>query len=192
MVDYIDQHKDRFGVEPVCKLLPIAPATYYEMKARERDPSRLPPRHRRDAQLCEHVRRVWRENFCAYGVRKTWKQLKREQISVARCTVQRLMRKMGLSGAIRGKAFKITTICDNYAQRPADLVERQFVAERPNQLWVADFTYVATWRGFVYVAFVIDVFSRMLVGWRVSTSLRTDFVLDALDQAIYERCGDDI
>ena len=140
MVDYIDRHKDRFGVEPICKMLPIAPATYYEMKARERDPSRLPRRHRRDAELCEHVQRVWRENFCAYGVRKTWKQLKREQISVARCTVQRLMRKMGLSGAIRGKAFKVTTIPDTNAQRPADLVERQFVAERPNQLWVADFS----------------------------------------------------
>jgi putative transposase len=187
MVRYIDEHKDRFGVEPICKLLPIAPATYYEMKARERDPSRQPPRQRRDAVLCEHVRRVWRENFCAYGVRKTWKQLKREKISVARCTVQRLMRQMGLSGAIRGKAFKITTISDTNAQRPAELVERQFVAERPNQLWVADFTYVATWRGFVYVAFVIDVFSRMLVGWRVSTSMKADLVLDALEQAVHAR-----
>ena len=187
MVRYIDEHKDRFGVEPICRMLPIAPATYYEMKARERDPSRLPPRQRRDIELCEHVRRVWQENFCAYGVRKTWKQLKREQISVARCTVQRLMRQMGLSGVIRGKAFKITTISDANAQRPADLVERQFVAERPNQLWVADFTYVATWRGFVYVAFVIDVFSRMLVGWRVSTSMKADLVLDALEQAVHAR-----
>jgi putative transposase len=187
MVRYIDEHKDRFGVEPICKMLPIAPATYYEMKARERDPSRQPPRQRRDAELCEHVRRVWRENFCAYGVRKTWKQLKREQIPVARCTVQRLMRQMGLSGVIRGKAFKITTISDANAQRPADLVERQFVAKRPNQLWVADFTYVATWRGFVYVAFVIDVFSRMLVGWRVSNSMKADLVLDALEQAVHAR-----
>jgi putative transposase len=140
MVRYIDEHKDRFGVEPICKLLPIAPATYYEMKARERDPSRMPARQRRDVQLCEQVRRVWQENFCAYGVRKMWKQLKREQILVARCTVQRLMRQMGLSGAIRGKAFKITTISDSNARRPADLVERRFVAERPNQLWVADFS----------------------------------------------------
>lgn len=187
MVRYIDANKDRFGVEPICSVLPIAPSTYYEMKAREHDPTKLPARHRRDAELRDHIRRVWRENFCAYGARKTWKQLKREKIAVARCTVQRLMRQMGLCGLTRGKAFKVTTIADENAHRPADLVERTFVASRPDQLWVADFTYVATWRGFVYVAFVIDVFSRMIVGWRVSTSMKADLVLDALEQAIHAR-----
>jgi putative transposase len=187
MVDYIDRNKDRFGVEPICTMLPIAPSTYYEMKAREIDPRRLPARHRRDQALREHIHRVWQENFCAYGTRKTWKQLKRENVAVAHCTVRRLMRQMGLCGLTRGKAFKITTISDAEAFRPADLVERKFVATRPNQLWVADFTYVATWRGFVYVAFVIDVFSRMLVGWRVSTSMKADLVLDALEQAIHAR-----
>ena len=186
MVRYIDEHKDRFGVEPICKMLP-APSTYYELKAREADPERLPARARRDAELKPQIERVWQENFCAYGARKTWKQLKREQIKVARCTVQRLMRQMGLCGVTRGKAFKITTVADENAHRPADLVERKFVATRPNQLWIADFTYVATWRGFVYVAFVIDVFSRMLVGWRVSTSMKADLVLDALEQAVHAR-----
>jgi putative transposase len=180
MLRYIEEHKDRFGVEPICRELPIAPATYYELKARERDPHRLPARHRRDGELCTHIQRVWHENFRAYGVRKTWKQLNRERVRVARCTVQRLIRGLGLRGVVRGKAFK-TTIPDEKALRPADLVERQFEAERPNQLWVADFTYVATWRGFVFVAYVIDVFSRMIVGWRVSNSLQTDLVLDALE-----------
>jgi putative transposase len=146
----------------------------------------LPPRAQRDLQLQAHIQRVWQENFCAYGVRKTWKQLKREHFRVARCTAQRLMRGLGLRGVVRGKGFK-TTIPDTLSLRPADLVNRQFKAERPNQLWVADFTYVATWRGFVYVAFVIDVFSRMLVGWRVSTSMKADLVLDALEQAIHAR-----
>ena len=134
-----------------------------------------------------HIRRVWQENFCAYGARKTWNQLNREQIRVARCTVVRLMRKLKLCGVRLGKAFKITAVADERAAHPADLVERQFVAERPNQLWVADFTYVATWRGLVYVAFVIDVFSRVLVGWRVSTSMKADLVLDALEQAVHAR-----
>lgn len=191
MVQYIDENKDRYGVEPICSMLPIAPSTYYEMKARERDPTKQPPRQRRDAELREHIRRVWQENFCAYGARKTWKQLRREKIAVARCTVQRLMRQMGLCGLTRGKAFKVTTIADENAHRPADLVERTFVATRPDELWVADFTYVATWRGFVYVAFVIDVFSRMLVGWRVSTSMKADLVLDALEQAIHARSATD-
>jgi len=187
MVRYIDQHKDRFGVEPICRILPIAPSLYYEVKARERDPSRLPARERNDAHLRGHIRRVWQENFCAYGVRKVWKQLKRERFEVARCTVQRLMRQMGLCGLTRGKAFKVTTVADENAQRPADLVNRQFVAVRPNQLWVADFTYVATWRGFVYVAFVIDVYSRCIVGWRVSASMKADLVLDAFEQAVHAR-----
>jgi transposase InsO family protein len=186
MFRYIEEHKDRFGVEPICKQLPIAPATYYELKARERDPARLPARARRDVELKPQIQRVWDQNMSVYGARKTWKQLNNEHIRVAKCTVQRLMRNMGLCGVVRGKAFK-TTVPDHSAQRPADLVERKFVATRPNQLWVADFTYVATWRGFVFVAFVIDVYARMIVGWRVSTSIKTDLVLDALEQAIHER-----
>jgi putative transposase len=188
MVAFIDAHREEYGVEPICKLLPIAPSTYYELKARQTDPRRVPARVRRDGELKPQIQRVWRENFCAYGAHKTWKQLNREKIRVARCTVQRLMRTLGLCGVKRGKAFKITTVSDDGAPRPADLVERQFVAERPNQLWVADFTYVATWRGFVFVAFVIDVFSRMIVGWRVSTSMKADLVLDALEQAVHARC----
>jgi transposase InsO family protein len=167
-------------------MLPIAPATYYELKARERDPARLPTRARRDLELTPQIQRVWEENFCVYGARKTWKQLNREDVKVAHCTVRRLMRKLGLCGVRRGKAFK-TTIPDENAHRLPDLVKRQFVANRPNQLWVADFTYVATWNGFVFVAFVIDVFSRTIVGWRVSTSLKADFVLDALEQAVHAR-----
>jgi putative transposase len=186
MVKYIDAHRCRFGVEPICKVLRIAPSTYYEQKARHADPTRLPVRMQRDERLRPHITRVWQENFCVYGVHKTWKQLKRENIPVARCTVQRLMRDLGLRGAIRGRGFK-TTIPDETAVRPADLVERRFVAQRPNQLWVADFTYVATWKGMVFVAFVIDVYSRMIVGWRVSTSMKADLVLDALEQAIHAR-----
>ena len=188
MFRYIEEHKDRFGVEPICKYLPIAPSTYYEQKTRQIDPTRVPARVRRDAELQPQIQRVWRENFCAYGAHKSWKQLNREKIRVARCTVQRLMRALGLCGVKRGKAFKVTTVSEDGAPRPADLVERQFVAERPNQLWVADFTYVATWRGFLFVAFVIDVFSRMIVGWRVSTSMKADLVLDALEQAVHARC----
>jgi putative transposase len=190
MVAFIDAHRSEYGVEPICAELPIAPSTYYELKARERDPERVPPRQRRDALLCDEIRRVWRENFCVYGARKTWRQLNREQIPVARCTIERLMGKIGLCGAIRGKAFK-TTIPDEKTQRPADLVERQFTAERPNQLWVADFTYVATWQGFVFVAFVVDVFARCIVGWRVSSSIKTDLVLDALEQALHARSDTD-
>jgi transposase InsO family protein len=167
-------------------VLPIAPSTYYAHEARRTDPEVLPARGRRDAELREQIDRVWRENFQVYGPRKVWKQLNREGIDVARCTVERLMRKMGLQGAIRGRRFK-TTIPDTTAVRPPDLVDRNFTASRPNELWVADLTYVATWRGFVYAAFVIDVFSRMIVGWRVSSSLRTDLALDALEQAIYSR-----
>jgi transposase InsO family protein len=185
-VQYVDDHKGRFGVEPICRQLQIAPSTYYEHKRRQRDPSRLPARSHRDAELREQIQRVWHENFCVYGVRKVWKQLGREQTEVARCTVQRLMRELRLRGAVRGKGFK-TTIPATMALRPMDLVHRQFRAERPNQLWVADFTYVATWRGPVFVAFVIDVFARMIVGWRVSTSMKTDFVLDALEQALHAR-----
>jgi putative transposase len=145
-----------------------------------------------DAELRDQIQRVWDTNEQVYGAEKVWRQLRRDGIRVARCTVERLMREMGLRGAVRGRAWIVTTRADDIATRPADLVDRQFVATRPNQLWVADFTYVATWRGFVYVALVIDVFARCIVGWRVSSSLRTDFVLDALEQAIYQRCGDGV
>jgi len=187
MARFIDAHRDDFGVEPICAVLPIAPSRYYELKARERDPQRRPARARRDERLCDHVRRVWRENRAVYGVRKVWKQLRREGQTVARCTVARLMRRLGLAGVVRGRKFTVTTIPDTATARPPDLVTRQFTAVRPNQLWVADLTYVATWRGFVYVAFVIDVFSRRIVGWRASNSLRSDLALDALEQALYDR-----
>jgi putative transposase len=189
MVAYIDDHRDRFGVEPICAVLPIAPSTYFLHKAQQRDVTKRSARARRDDDLRVAIRRVWDANHQVYGPKKVWKQLRREGVCVARCTVARLMREMGLRGASRGRAWVLTTRPDPASERPADLVDRQFAATRPNQLWVADFTYVATWRGFVYVAFVIDVFARRIVGWRVSASLRTDFVLDALEQAIYDRCG---
>ncbi len=188
MVSFIDQHRGAYGVEPICAEVPIAPSTYYEYKAREADPERVPARHRRDAVLVIDIRRVWEENFRVYGARKVWKQLNREQIRIAKCTTERLMQRLGLQGIRRGKAYK-TTIPDDDAARPADLVQREFTATRPNQLWVADITYVATWRGVVYVAFVVDVFARRIVGWRVWNSLRTDLVLDALEQALYARTG---
>ena len=185
---FINQHRDAYGVEPICTELPIAPSIYYECKAREADPERLPARHRRDAEMEIEIRRVWEENFQVYGVRKVWRQLNREQIKIAKCTVERLMQKLGLQGVKRGKGYK-TTIPDDSAARPADLVQRKFTAARPNQLWVADITFVATWRGVVYVAFVIDVFARCIVGWRVWNSLKTDLVLDALEQALFTRTG---
>ena len=188
MVSFIDDHREAYGVEPICKVLPIAPSTYFEQKARQADPSRLPARAQRDVILRDDIRRVWQENFSVYGQRKVWKQLNRKDVKVAKCTVERLMRDMGLRGAIRGRKFR-TTIVDDSVVRPADLVQRDFTATRPNQLWVADLTYVATWKGFVYVAFVIDVFSRRIVGWRASSSLRTDLALDALEQALYDRPG---
>jgi putative transposase len=188
MVRYIDDHRDCYGVEPICSVLPIAPSTYREHKARERDPSRLPPRAQRDAALEPEIVRVWEENFRVYGVRKVWRQLNREDISIAKCTTERLMKKLNIRGVVRGKGYK-TTIPDLAADRPADLVERCFNASAPNALWVADISYVATWRGLVYVAFVIDVFSRMIVGWRVWSLLKTDLVLDALEQALYARTG---
>ena len=187
MEAFIDAHRARFGGEPIGAILPITPSVYYDRKARIRDPQRQPARARRDATLVEHMARVWREHREVYGVRKIWKQLRREGVAVARCTVARLMRRLGLAGAVRGRAFRRTTLPDTTTPRPPDLVTRQFAATRPNQLWVADFTYVATWRGFVYVAFVIDVFSRRIVGWRASSSLRSDLALDALEQALYAR-----
>ena len=186
MTEFIDDHREEYGVEPICKVLPIAPSVYYEEKARQADPSRLPARAHCDAFLSGEVRRVFKENRKVYGARKVWRQLNWEGIPVARCTVERLMRQMGLRGAVRGKRVW-TTVADESADRPADLVERDFTADRPSQLWVADLTYVATWAGFVYVAFVFDVFSRMIVGWRVSRSLRSDLALDALEQALYAR-----
>ena len=190
MVTFIDQHRTTYGVEPICRVLPIAPSTYFRHKAQQADPSRRAARAIRDDELKAIIRRIWTEQHQVYGPRKVWKQMGRENLRVARCRVRRLMREMGLAGAVRGRAWVTTTQVDPAADRPSDLVDRRFTATRPNQLWVADFTFVATWRGFVYVAFVIDVFARRIVGWRVSSSLRTDFVLDALDQAIYERCGD--
>jgi putative transposase len=188
MVKFIDHYREPYGVEPICAELPIAPSTYYECKAREANSARLPARHQRDAWLEIEIRRVWEENFRVYGVRKVWRQLNREQIKVAKCAVERLMHKLGLQGVKRGKGYK-TTIPDDAAARPADLVNRDFTATRPNQLWVADITFVATWRGVVYVAFVVDVFARCIVGWRVWNSLKTDLVLDALEQALFTRTG---
>jgi putative transposase len=184
MIAYIDANKDRFGVEPICQLLPIAPSTYYAAKRR-------PPSARalRDQELKVEIRRVHAEHFGVYGARKIWRQLGREGIAVARCTVERLMGELGLEGVRRGKARRTTTP-DAAAARPTDLVERDFSAARPNQLWVADLTYVASWSGFVYVAFIIDAFSRFLVGWQGARSLRTDLALDALEMAIWARRGD--
>lgn len=188
MVRFIDDHREKFGVEPICGVLPIAPSVYYEHKLRQREPEKRPARAKRDEEFRGHIQRVWDSNFEVYGVRKVWKHLvKEEQREVARCTVARLMRDLGLQGAVRGRRFKVTTCPDTGAVRPPDLVERRFTATRPNQLWVADLTYVATWRGFVYVAFVVDVFSRRIVGWRASNSLRSDLALDALEQALYDR-----
>jgi transposase InsO family protein len=187
MVSFIDQHKDQYGVEPMCSVLPIAPSTYYEHVRRRREPERRPARQKRDEELQAEVRRVYEDNQLVYGAKKVWLQLKREDVRVARCTVVRLMANLGLRGAVRGRAFKVTTVTNDAHPRPLDRVGRRFEAERPNQLWVADITYVATWSGFVYVAFVIDVFSRFIVGWRVSSSLRSDLALDALEQALWAR-----
>jgi transposase InsO family protein len=190
MVTFIDQHRATYGVEPICDVLPIAPSTYFRRKAEQRDPARRSARALRDDVLRAIIRRIYEENHRVYGPRKVWKQMGREGLQEARCRVRRLMREMGLAGAVRGRAWITTTQSAPEAARPRDLVDRNFTATRPNQLWVADLTYVATWRGFVYVAFVIDVFARRIVGWRVSSSLHTDVVLDALEQAIYDRGGD--
>jgi putative transposase len=187
MVAFIDEHRAAYGVEPICSVLPIAPSTYYEHRGRAEDPDRRPARAKRDDELAPKVRRVWDANYGVYGVVKVWRQLRREKTDVARCTVARLMRRAGLRGAIRGRAYKVTTVAEARANQPPDLVHRAFTATRPDQLWVADITYVATWVGFAYVAFVIDVFSRRIVGWRVSSSLRSDLALDALEQALHAR-----
>jgi putative transposase len=193
-VAFIDAHRDRFGVEPICRVLTehgckIAPNTYYV--ARKRPPS---ARAIRDAELVVEIERVYDENLFVYGADKVWAQLNRENIRVARCTVERLMRAQGLQGARRGKVFTVTTTSDDRQQRPADLVERQFRASAPNRLWVADLTYVRTFSGWVYVAFIIDVYSRVVVGWQASRSLRSDLAIDALEMAVWnrQRTGDDL
>jgi putative transposase len=186
MIAFIDAHREALGVEPICKVLPIAPSTYRSHAALRRDPLKGSARARRDAALRAKIRRVFDDNFQVYGVRKVWRQLNREGENVARCTVARLMKAMGLRGAVRGKPVK-TTVSDRSAPCPLDKVNRQFEAPRPNALWVSDFTYVATWQGFVYVAFVIDTFARRIVGWRASRTAHAGFVLDALEQALCER-----
>ena len=186
MMNFIDQHRDVHGVEPLCTVLQIAPSGYRRHAARLRDPNKRCTRAKRDETLVSEIARVWNANLQVYGADKVWHQLGREGRPVARCTVERLMRQQGLRGVRRGKVVR-TTFGDNTAACPLDKVHRQFRAERPNQLWVADFTYVSTWQGWLYVAFVIDVFARRIVGWRVSRTMRTDFVLDALEQALYAR-----
>ena len=189
MVRLIDEHRERYGVEPMCAVLPMAPSTYFRSKACETHPEQRSARARRDEDLRTAIQRVWDAHYQVYGPRKVWKQLRREGIRVARCTVERLMGAMGLRGAVRGRAWITTTTPETPPVPMPDLVDRDFTVTAPNQLWVADFTYVATWVGFVYVAFVIDAFARRIVGWRVSASMRTDFVLDALEQAVYHREG---
>lgn len=179
-------HRETYGVEPLCKVLQIAPSGYRRYAAQQRNPELQCTRARRDAILMPEIERVWQANMKVYGADKVWRQLCREQQTVARCTVERLMRRIGIQGARRGKTVR-TTVPDTAVPCPLDHVNRQFKAERPNQLWVSDFTYVSTWQGWLYVAFVIDVFARRIVGWRVSSSMRTDFVLDALEQALYDR-----
>jgi len=179
-------HRGTFGVEPICSTLQIAPSGYRRHAARQRDPERCSHREKRDTVLMPEIQRVWRANLQVYGADKVWHQLGREGFEVARCTVERLMRKLGIQGVRRGKVVR-TTISDKTTICPLDKVNRQFRADRPNQLWVSDFTYVSTWQGWLYVAFVIDVFARRIVGWKVSDSMRTDFVLDALEQALYAR-----
>jgi transposase InsO family protein len=186
MIAFIEDHRKAYGVEPICRVLPIAPSTYHEHAAKRREPARRSERAKRDEMLKGEVQRVFDENFRVYGVRKVWRQLGREGIAVARCTVARLMRTMGLQGAVRGKPIH-TTRSDKAVPCPLDRVNRHFQAPRPNALWLADFTYVATWSGFVYVAFVIDAFARRIVGWRVSRSAHAGFVLDALEQALHAR-----
>ena len=186
MIAFIDEHREAYGVEPICRILPIAPSTYHAHAARRKTPALASARVKRDLVLAREVRRVFEENFCVYGARKVWRQLRREGVDVARCTVERLMRAMGLCGAVRGKPVR-TTVSNRAAPCPQDRVNRQFRVPQPNALWVSDFTYVATWAGFVYVAFVIDAFARRIVGWRVSRRAQTGFVLDALEQALHAR-----
>ena len=189
MIAFIDDHREEFGVEPICRHLPIAPSTYYDCRAKRADPDRRSGRAKRDDRLRPEIQRVFNDNFKVYGVRKVWRQMLREGFDVARCTVARLMKDMGLEGVIRGKKPK-TTIPDKSRSCPLDKVNRQFRAPAPNRLWVSDFTFVATWQGFVHVAFVIDAFARRIVGWRVSRTAHAGFVLDALEQAVHDRRPD--
>src|SRR5512143_3145904 len=186
MIAFIDDHRPAYGVEPICTVLRIAPSTYYARQAARRDPGQASARVRRDDELRGKIRRVFEDNFRVYGARKVWRQLRRESETVARCTVERLMKEMGLQGAVRGKPVK-TTRSNPATPCPLDRVNRQFQAPRPNALWVSDFTYVSTWAGFVYVAFVIDAFARRIVGWRVARTAQAGFVLDALEQALHDR-----
>jgi transposase InsO family protein len=183
---FIDQHRQAYGAEPICRALQVAPSRYWRHAAERRDPQLRCARAKSDEAMAVEIERVWQSNMQVYGADKVWRQLLREDVKVGRCTVERLMRRHGLRGAVRGKVVR-TTVADAARPCPLDRVNRQFKAGRPNQLWVSDFTYVSTWQGFVYVAFVIDVFARRIVGWRVSSSMRTDFVLDALEQALYAR-----
>jgi putative transposase len=186
MIAFIDDHRAVYGVEPICKVLPIAPSTYYDHAAKRADPGKLSARAQRDMALKPQISRVFAENFEVYGVRKVWRQMVREGVPVARCTVERLMADLGLQGVVRGKPIR-TTLQDRAAPCPLDHVNRQFHAPAPNMLWLSDFTYVSTWSGFVYVAFVIDAYARRIVGWRVSRTAHANFVLDALEQALHER-----
>ena len=183
---FVDMHRDAHGVEPICKVLQIAPSGYWRHAARQRVPALRSARARRDEVLIVDIERVWRANLQVYGADKVWRQLHREGQFVARCTVERLMRRQGMRGVVRGKVVR-TTISDAKAPCPLDRVNRLFKAQRPNQLWVSDFTYVSTWQGWLYVAFITDVYARRIVGWKVSASMHTDFVLDALEQALYAR-----
>jgi len=184
--DFVDKHRETHGVEPICKALQIAPSGYWRQAACQRKPELRCARAKTDDTLMTKIEQVWQSNMQVYGADKVWHQMNREGVQVARCTVERLMKRMGLQGARRGKVVR-TTVPDKALPCPLDRVNRQFKADRPNQLWVSDFTYVSTWQGWQYVAFVIDVYARRIVGWRVSSSMRTDFVLDALEQALYDR-----
>jgi transposase InsO family protein len=186
MIAFIDDHREVHGVEPICRVLPIAPSTYHNHLAKRADPGKLSARAKRDMALKSEIERVFAENFEVYGPRKVWRQLNREGIGVARCTVERLMGDLGLQGVIRGKPIR-TTVQDKAAPCPLDHVNRVFHVQAPNMLWLSDFTYVSTWSGFVYVAFVIDAYARRIVGWRVSRTAHASFVLDALEQALHER-----
>ena len=189
MKDFVDKYRDTYGVEPICKVLQIAPSGYRRRAAHQRKPELRCARSKRDDTLMPQIQQVWQTNLQVYGADKVWHQMNREGIQVARCTVERLMKRLGLQGARRGKVVR-TTVPDKALPCPMDRVNRQFKADRPNQLWVSDFTYVSTWQGWLYVAFVIDVYARRIVCWRVSTSMHTDFVLDALEQALYDRQPD--
>lgn len=186
MTAFIDEHREMYGVEPICRTLQFAPSTYYDRRAIAHDPDRASTRAKSDAALSVKIDAAWDANSKLYGARKIWHVLRRQGEDAARCTVERLMRSLGIKGVVRGKRV-ITTQPDTSQLCPDDKVNRMFKADRPNKLWVSDFTYVPTWSGTVYVAFVIDVFARRIVGWRASTSMKTQFVLDALDQAIWQR-----